>query len=91
MYIVLVCKKKKNSIKPKFKAMVTLGFRRMGDATKEEHTEDTKGMGKFYFLIWLKGIQVCVSLVYKIFMCTSVFTVIIIKNRIKLVILRQSA
>lgn len=67
--------------------MVTLGFRRMRDATEEEHTEDSKGMGKVLFLN-LKGIQVCVSLVYKLYMCTSVFTVIIIKNRIKLVILR---
>lgn len=42
--------KKKNSIKPKSKAMVTLGFRKMGVATEEEHIEGSKGMGKVLFL-----------------------------------------
>lgn len=49
MYIIHVSKKK-NSIKPKSKAMVTLGFRRMGVATEEEHTEDSKGTDKVLFL-----------------------------------------
>lgn len=30
--------------------MVTLGFRKMGVATEEEHIEGSKGMGKVLFL-----------------------------------------
>ena len=77
--------KNKNNINPKTKVMVSFGdLGRTGVVTGQKHIEDPPSAGNVQFLIQLKGIQAFISLVYKLYICHFMWTIIIIKNKINL-------